>query len=182
ISVADTGIGIPPHKQKFIFEPFRPSEGGAERAPGRTGLGLAISRKLVNLMGGTIEFQSRLGAGTTFEFTAWFKKHQTAADMEARSFPSLPAALPATSKAEIDAPKKSDAAVPAHPAAKLNLASAAEPAIAIVSAKADTTTTVAVTGSSEAASATGESKPVATAKAPEVKVVASEPAADLYVP
>ena len=75
VSVADTGIGIPAQKQKFLFEPFRPAdEAAASGTFGGHGLGLAISRKLVELMGGGMEFQSQLGAGTTFQFTAWFRK------------------------------------------------------------------------------------------------------------
>ena len=67
-SVADTGIGIPADQREGIFQPFR--------RPGRptTGLGLAICKNLVTLMGGAIDMQSQLGAGTTFEFTAWFEK------------------------------------------------------------------------------------------------------------
>ncbi len=75
ISVADTGIGIPLDKQKYIFEPFRPAE-MADQTFGGSGLGLAIARKLVEMMGGTIEFTSQIGAGTTFQFTAWFDKVQ----------------------------------------------------------------------------------------------------------
>ncbi len=69
-SVADTGIGIPADQREGIFQPFR--------RPGRptTGLGLAICKNLVTLMGGAIDMQSQLGAGTTFEFTAWFGKMQ----------------------------------------------------------------------------------------------------------
>lgn len=76
-SVADTGIGIPPEKRVGIFEPFH--------IPGRpsTGLGLAICKNLAILMGGTIEVQSQLGAGTTFEFTAWLDKVQGVFDPKA---------------------------------------------------------------------------------------------------
>jgi signal transduction histidine kinase/AmiR/NasT family two-component response regulator len=76
ISVADTGIGIPPQKQKFLLEPFRPDEVTDQTLTGSGGLGLAIARKLVEMMGGKIEFTSQLGAGTTFQFTAWFDKVQ----------------------------------------------------------------------------------------------------------
>jgi signal transduction histidine kinase/FixJ family two-component response regulator len=71
-SVADTGIGIPADKRDGIFHPFH--------RPGRptTGLGLAICKNLVTLMGGTMDVQSQLGAGTTLEFTAWFEKVQGA--------------------------------------------------------------------------------------------------------
>jgi CheY-like chemotaxis protein len=80
ISVADTGIGIPLHKQKFLFEPFRPDEVTDQSLSG-SGLGLAIARKLVEMMGGTIEFTSQIGAGTTFQFTAWFEKVQRAPEL-----------------------------------------------------------------------------------------------------
>lgn len=80
ISVADTGIGIPLHKQKFIFEPFRPDEVTDQTLSG-SGLGLAIARKLVEMMGGTIEFTSQIGAGTTFQFTAWFEKVQRTTEL-----------------------------------------------------------------------------------------------------
>ena len=75
ISVADTGLGIPLNKQKFLFEPFRPDDLTGETTTG-SGLGLAIARKLVEMMGGTIEFTSQIGAGTTILFTAWFDKVQ----------------------------------------------------------------------------------------------------------
>lgn len=68
ISIADTGIGISADKRALIFEPFRNPERPS------TGLGLAITRRLVTLMGGAIDVQSQLGAGSTFEFTAWFEK------------------------------------------------------------------------------------------------------------
>jgi CheY-like chemotaxis protein/two-component sensor histidine kinase len=75
ISVADTGIGIPTHKQRYLFEPFRPEEVIDQTLTG-SGLGLAIARKIVEMMGGAIEVNSQLGAGTTFQFTAWFEKAQ----------------------------------------------------------------------------------------------------------
>ena len=80
VSVADTGIGIPLHKQKFLFEAFRPEEVTDQTMSG-SGLGLAIARKLVSMMGGTIEFTSQIGAGTTFQFTAWFEKVKRTSDL-----------------------------------------------------------------------------------------------------
>jgi PAS domain S-box-containing protein len=66
IIVRDTGIGIAPEHQKKIFEPFHQIESGSARRHGGTGLGLAISKRLVGLLGGTIEIESALGKGTTF--------------------------------------------------------------------------------------------------------------------
>lgn len=79
ISVADTGIGISTDKRSTIFEPVGSPDGPTTR------LGLTICRKLVTLMGGTIDVQSQLGAGSTFEFTAWFEKVQGAFAPEAQS-------------------------------------------------------------------------------------------------
>jgi signal transduction histidine kinase/CheY-like chemotaxis protein len=82
VSVADTGIGIPPNKHKLIFEPFRGSDELQLGGFTANGLGLAISKQLVNLMGGNMEFQSQLGAGSTFQFTAWFQKIERSIDKE----------------------------------------------------------------------------------------------------
>ena len=71
--VADNGIGIPEDKQAEIFDSF--SQGSIEinRKYGGTGLGLAIVKRLIELLGGNISLNSKVGLGTTFSFSLQFK-------------------------------------------------------------------------------------------------------------
>ena len=69
LRVADCGMGIKPEDMALLFVPFRQIDSALSRKHEGTGLGLAISRRLVELMGGTIEAQSEWGRGSTFTVT-----------------------------------------------------------------------------------------------------------------
>jgi len=62
IRVIDNGVGIPPEEQELVFDRFWK---GSNAGPQGVGLGLALVRQFVELHGGQVELESRVGAGTT---------------------------------------------------------------------------------------------------------------------
>jgi signal transduction histidine kinase len=69
VSVADTGIGIPPDELPYIFERFYRVDKSRARTTGGTGLGLTIASRLVEAQGGSIKAESTLGKGSRFRLT-----------------------------------------------------------------------------------------------------------------
>ncbi len=67
IEVTDTGIGISKEMQEEIFNPFVQGQGQNVKKYGGTGLGLAITQRLVQLMNGTIDLDSKLNKGSSFK-------------------------------------------------------------------------------------------------------------------
>lgn len=71
-TVEDTGIGIPKHRLADIFESFEQADDETATKYGGTGLGLAIVKKLIELKGGELTVDSRIGKGSIFTFTNWY--------------------------------------------------------------------------------------------------------------
>jgi two-component system, sensor histidine kinase and response regulator len=98
--VVDTGIGMPEAMQNQLFRPFSQGDSSTTRKFGGTGLGLAICKKLVGMMGGRIEVESRPGEGTRLAFAVQLGQSVPASDKadsgeyayanEARQVPQMP--------------------------------------------------------------------------------------------
>ncbi len=83
--VEDTGIGISPEANQRLFQSFTQADSSTTRQFGGTGLGLTISKRLMEVMGGEINFESQIGAGSKFWFslTLPIGKQRKFAQMEA---------------------------------------------------------------------------------------------------
>jgi PAS domain S-box-containing protein len=80
VEVEDTGIGITDEQKAHLFEQFEQAESSTTRKYGGTGLGLAISKKILEKMGGTIDFTSTPGKGSLFFFVVQVKVLETSAE------------------------------------------------------------------------------------------------------
>jgi signal transduction histidine kinase len=88
LSVQDTGRGIAPDFQPYVFESFRQEDASSTRKIGGLGLGLAITRHLVELHGGTIEVQSAgIGQGAIFIVKLPIAEHQFQTDLHLNHLP-----------------------------------------------------------------------------------------------
>ncbi len=87
-AVRDTGMGIPSDKMDKLFKPFSQVDSSSTRSYGGTGLGLVISKKIVEMMGGEIGFDSKEGIGSTFYF--FIQTESVTSDTRVYSFEASP--------------------------------------------------------------------------------------------
>jgi PAS domain S-box-containing protein len=102
--ISDTGVGIAEENLSLIFERFRQIDNSASKEYKGTGLGLHISRKLVELMGGKIYAESKLGNGTTLRFYIQLDKteiHKLADVGPKKESPEFPTPQSSVSKYEL---------------------------------------------------------------------------------
>ncbi len=124
IQVRDTGPGIAPQAQQRIFAAFSQADGSTTRRHGGTGLGLTISARLVELMGGRLEVDSKPGEGACFHFTLVLDRTEAPASVPTSA---LTSALPPGSRVLVVDDNAASREILAH---QLNsLGAAAETAI-----------------------------------------------------
>jgi signal transduction histidine kinase len=90
IAVTDTGVGIAPEDQAAIFEEFRQVGLDEARRQEGTGLGLTLAKKFVELHGGRIWVNSRVGQGSTFSFTLPVRLDERGASDQGGGEPARP--------------------------------------------------------------------------------------------
>jgi two-component system, NtrC family, sensor kinase len=90
IAVSDSGIGIAPEDQAAIFEEFRQVGREDARKQEGTGLGLTLAKKFVELHGGRIWVESKVGQGSTFSFTLPVRLDETGASDQGGGEPPRP--------------------------------------------------------------------------------------------
>lgn len=88
VYINDTGIGIPEDKKNIIFKRFRQVEENHYREG--TGLGLSITKGIIDLMGGEIDFESKVGVGSKFYFTLELEKAKEVQLMNKNGTNSIP--------------------------------------------------------------------------------------------
>lgn len=91
--IQDSGIGVTSEQKSKIFEAFSQADTSITRKYGGTGLGLTISSNFVELMGGKLDLESKIGEGTTFFFTIDFEEVETLNDSSQDSFTTLKALI-----------------------------------------------------------------------------------------
>jgi signal transduction histidine kinase len=88
VEITDTGIGIPEGEQARIFEEFYRAANARQMERDGDGLGLSLVKRIIDIHGGTINFTSRLGEGTTFRITLSPAVSESAVDSAPKDAPS----------------------------------------------------------------------------------------------
>lgn len=99
--VHDTGVGIPKEEHSRLFEKFSQVDSGMNRKYGGTGLGLAISKRIVQMMGGRIGFESSKGRGSNFWFVLPLDFELRASHSERRAPAEVPTSVKPSSAESI---------------------------------------------------------------------------------